>query len=90
MKIFISNNYIQNSMRREAKIQNQMFTQQKRKEIDTRDFNKNLAINKHINAEQIQDKIKDSYNNELTARGSVPKLSDGRNDLFAEEGKILI
>ena len=60
---------MQDSMRREAKLQNQMFTQQRRKEIATRDYNKNLALNKYISIEKLDEKHKDSYNFDLPENG---------------------
>lgn len=82
-------NYMQDVMRKESKIKISSIKEQKRREIDTRDFNKNLAINRHISTEQIQDKIKASYSNEQPAHSSALKHSEVQGDPFAEEGAIL-
>ena len=62
-----------------------MHTQQKRREIDTREFNKNVALNKYTSIDKLDEKVKDSYNFDLPPNGT--KHTDGANDPFVEAGE---
>jgi len=55
---------MQDSIRREAKIQNKAYSDHKKRELENRDFNKNIVLNKNLNGGDLVSKSRDSFMHE--------------------------
>lgn len=69
-------NYMQDSLRKDAKNQNQAFTQHKRKEIEVREFNKNTILNKQKKEDHFEIKDRDSYIYGFRSSNQSPNRKD--------------
>lgn len=67
---------MQDSLRKDAKNQNQAFTQHKRKEIEVREFNKNIILNKQKKEDHFEIKDRDSYIYGFRSSNQSPNRKD--------------